>query len=391
MISPTPLQTGGNRASGPSLLASIKGKLVFKPLVYGYANARVHGLYSQFLTPEQLHALTIAPTTDSMVELLERTSYKEDLVALSLQFKGDDLMELAVSRNFARFATKLLNFCPAGAEPVLRAILARWDVHNLKIVLLARRQKKTFESVLPYLVLAGTLDEDKLRLFYSAPDPETIYHLLRVGESGQILNLTLENEPRMTERLRKTMLAIDSVPTLQLMMDELDRLTYFMTLKATSGFGDKDMASVISLLSAAADEKNLSTILRLRAVGVRPSEVRKYLVPGGHFPENKWVALASEGPESPAFRSVCARMGWAGALVQYDKDHSLSNFEVSMARLSAMRSIKAFRSSQMSIGVLVGALLLKEQDMGNIRKVIRGKTLRLPPAEIEKMLVHAHS
>jgi vacuolar-type H+-ATPase subunit C/Vma6 len=56
-----------------------------------------------------------------------------------------------------------------------------------------------------------------------------------------------------------------------------------------------------------------------------------------------------------------------------------------------LRSIRILRSSQMSIGVLVGALLLKEQEMGNIRKIIRGKTLRLPPEEIEKMLVRVHS
>jgi len=367
------------------------GRLTFRPLVYGYANARVHGLYSRFLTPEQLHSLAVSQSSDSMVELLERTSYKEDLVALSLNFKGDDLLELAVSRHFARFASKLLEFCPTEIEPTLRAILARWDSHNLKIVLLARRQKKAFEQVIPYLVLGGTLDEAKLRQIHSAVEPESVLHLLRVGESGQIINLALDHEPKMAERLRKHMLAMDTAPSLQPLLDELDRLTYFMALKSTNGFGDKDMSAVRALLAASADEKNLSTMLRLSAAGLRAAEVRKYMVPGGNFPDTRWVEMAEEGPDSASIKSVCRRMGWATALEQYTKDKSLSNFEASMARLSALRSIRAFRSSQMSIGVLVGALLLKEQEMGNIRKIIRGKALRLQPAEIEKMLVLAHS
>ncbi|VVB56848.1 V-type ATP synthase subunit C [uncultured archaeon] len=387
---PSPLPSL-NAFAPADLLSRITGRLKFKPLVYGYANSRVHGLYSRFLTPEQLHALLTAPGPDAMAELLERTAYKEDLVALSLQFKGDDLLELAVSRHFARFCKLLLSFSPAEARPVLSALLGRWDAHNLKVVLLARRQKKPFEQVVPYLVQAGSMDEERLRAIHAAPSGEEVLHLLRASSVGRALTETRNGELRAAERLRKLILSVDSADSLQPLMDEFDRLVYQFAMRSTKGLGDSDSEAVGRMLARSADEKNFSTVLRLRTVEAKTSQVRHYLVPGGSIPASKWLELAQAGPDSPAAQRLAWRLRCTAALQAYVKDRSLSQFEVALARLSTEQSVRAFRRSQLSIGVLVGALMLKEQEMSNIRKIVRGKSLRLPAAEIEKMLVRVHA
>ncbi len=392
MNAPSPFPSAlASTAIGASLLHRITGRLKFKPLVYGYANARVHGLYSRFLTPDQQHAMLSAPSTDSIVELLERTSYKDDLVALSLQFKGDDLLELAVSRNFARFSKLLLSFSPQEARPVLRALMGRWDAHNIKVVLLARRQKKPFEQVVPYLVLAGSMPQDTLHELYGAKDGDEVLHLLRTSPVGRSITESRNGDVRGAERLRKLILTCDSADSLQPLLDELYRLVYQIAMRSTKSLGDADSEAVGRMLARAADEKNLSTTLRLLAVEVKPSEVKRYLVPGGMIPATKWVELAQAGAESPVAQRLAWRMGCTAALQTYAKDHSISNFEVALARISVDQSVRAFKRSQLSIGVLVGALLLKEQEMANIRKIVRGHALRLSGDEIEKMLVQVHA
>ena len=53
----------------------------------------------------------------------------------------------------------------------------------------------------------------------------------------------------------------------------------------------------------------------------------------------------------------------------------------------ARRSLKALRTSIMSIGAIVGFLFLKEGEMSNIQKIVRGKALGLPAEKVSQMLV----
>ncbi len=361
-------------------------RLTFRPLVYGYANARAHGLYSRLLDEEELKSLLAAPSFDAMVEVLERTPYKEQLVALSLRFKGDELIELAVSRRFAYFAAQLLKICPPSDRPTLQALLGRWDAHNLKVVMLARRQKEPFEKIAPYLVIAGSLRESDLQQIHSATDAEDILHLLRVSMGGEGMSGSMFSSLGEAERFRKLVLAADKAATLQPLMDEFDRLAYSMAASTAAAY-TADGGEVRRLVQRAADEKNLSTVLRLSSAGSKPADIRNYLVPGGSVTDSKWLSLLREGALTTSASRLDSRLGWKDALEAYSRNSSAAQLEVALARSSAAKNVRIFHRSQMNLGVLVGALMLKEQEMANIRKIVRAKSLRLSSSEIEKMLV----
>ena len=363
------------------------GILSSRPLTYGYANARAHGLYSQLLDDELTKQMLAAPSTDALVEVLERTSYKEDLVALSINFKGDELIELAAGRQFARFAAQLLAICPKPDKAVLQALLSRWDAHNLKVVLLARRQKEPFEKVAPYLVLAGSRKEDELKEICSAPNAEEVLRLMRLATADSSMpGLLRVSSYAEAERFRKLILSIDKAPSMQPILDEFDRLAYRMSADAAAAYKSGG-GHVPALVMRIADEKNLSTALRLSEAGAKPDDIRSYLVPGGMVSDSKWIALLASGGIPGLVAHLDSRLGWKSALEEYTKHPSSANLEVALAQASAKKSVRIFHHSQMSLGVIVGAMLLKEQEMSNIRKIVRAKSLRLPIAEIEKMLV----
>ena len=71
----------------------------------------------------------------------------------------------------------------------------------------------------------------------------------------------------------------------------------------------------------------------------------------------------------------------------YAADKQLSHFEVVFEKSIARRSLKAMYRSVMSIGALVGMLFLKEEEMHNIQKIVRGKALGLPSEKVSGMLV----
>lgn len=398
--SPRPMPLSGPGANGQPML-SLGGLFTNPALVYGYANARVHAMVSFFLTSEQLRELAAARTVDVIIEMLERTSYKDDLVALSLRFRHEELVELALGREFAHFASKLLRITPPASRPTIAALLARWDAHNLKTIILARKQGKKFDDIAPYLVLAGTLREEDLRGLLQAGGSEPFYALLRATAFGADFLTRSPARPSLAQ-IKKMFMAIDDPQAaIEPMLGLLDVFAFQLADESIAG-GEKDAEVVRLLLRREADAKNLSTVLRLArasayggatggdatAAGSLSAQVRRFIVPGGSMGVNAWVALAAlGGVESIAEAASRKIRATASAMDDYRQSKSVSSIETALAAANARAGLKTFHRAGVSLGVIVGALLLKEQEMHNIRKIVRGKAQGLSEDEIRKMLV----
>ncbi len=378
--------------NGPNVLGraaqALAGTLRFKPLIYGYANARVHALASKFIAPAQMRELIKARNTPQIVEMLERGIYKDDLVALSLKFRGEELVELATSRHFSRFANTLLKLTPRDGQDIVRAMLSRWDAHNVKTVLLERAQgKRNFEQIAPYLVIAGTLDEKDLRGLLDAKDPDAF--LIKLGVSGFGAAL-FSCEPGQKAYLsaKKRLRDGEGEKALASLHDALDAYPFGLAGSLATGH-DRDSKQVKKLLDRLADEKNLSTIMRLAAAGEKPAAIRNYLVDGGTVGAREWIELAGRQKAQDMLDKLRRKLPLAGALDEYRQTGRLSMLEVALAQNTAREGLKAFTRAGLGVGVIVGALLLKEQEMANIRKLMRGRALGLGEQDIVKILVLA--
>lgn len=378
---------------GP-MMEAVRSKMTFKPLVYGYANSRVHGMVSALIPGARLREIADVRTVDALIEMLERTPYKDDLVALSLRFKREDLVELALGRRFAGFASKLLRITPAQGRPTVRALLARWDVHNLKTIILARKQKKKFEDVAPYLVLAGSLREEELRELSGTGGAEGFYATLRATTFGREF---LSRSPARVDpgQIRKMFMTLDSeTAVIEPLLGALDVYAYQLADESVSP-GDEDADAVRALLRREADAKNMSTVLRLvkAAEGAadrtsRLAAVRHYIVPGGSMDKRMWALVASEGSVEDIVAAAAHKIPTLQvALAKYRESRSVSSFEIALAATNVREGLKTFHLSGVSLSVIVGALLLQETEMNNIRKIVRAKAQGLPDEEIKKMLV----
>lgn len=366
------------------LLARVRGYARFKPLTYGYANARVHGMASSFLSPAQVREMAAARGMDSLVEMLQRTIYREDLVALSLEFKGVDLVELAVGRHFAHFVRTLESITPPEGRATVRALVSRWDAHNLKTVLLARRQGKSYEQISPYLVIAASLREADLRALMAAPGGEAFFAALRATPFGEGF---LDQATLDRDGLRQMLMARgEGDQMLEPLMGALDTYTYHLIARSADR-SDEEGRAVARMIAQAADEKNLSTVLRLARAGSKPEGLRRYLVEGGSIEAAEWIRIAQLGDAGKMLDQVSRKLPMHEAMEEYRRTQTLSSIEIALASSRARQGLKFFRRSGLGLGVIVEGLLLKEQEMSNIRKVARGHSMRLPADEILKTLV----
>ena len=67
--------------------------------------------------------------------------------------------------------------------------------------------------------------------------------------------------------------------------------------------------------------------------------------------------------------------------------NALTDLEVALEKSIAERKTRAFQRSILSAGVLFGFLLLKEEEVNNLRKIAKGKEFRMPESEVRAMLV----
>ncbi len=367
--------------------------MTYRPLVYGYSNARVRAMRPRLLSKRQAEDLLKINTNAAVAEYLSRTAYGEDFFNLPAKMNDENRVEIAVARNFARVAQKLLKITPNQSRETLQAFLGRYDIHNLKAVLLAKKLGKTKEETEQLLVPAGSLTKAQLMGLFSAKSSEQVYSALRGTEFGAkfLFSASISHIPK--DQVKAVLQNPSDTARLDILVAALDSYYYEVASSAVKPT-EKDSRIILSLLRSETDAKNAMTILRMKKSGSEKGAILKCMVEGGSFSKSQIAKMASAKDVEQAseiassfFISETGKDEFTKASERYKKDGQLSHFEVVFEKSIARRSLRALRGSMMSIGTIVGFLFLKEEERNNIRKIVRGKQLMLPKERIEEMLV----
>lgn len=375
-----------NLASIGKYIAGVRSSLSFKPLTYGYANARVKAMRSAFVPKQTLRDMLAANTVGEALGMLERTDYKGHISTLSLNYRGEELVDVALGASFSTFAQKLQKITPKEGRGTMAALLARWDVRNLKAVMHGRRLGRKFSDIAPLLVPAGGISAESLRQMFEAQDTHAFYGMLRSSAFGRKMLENPTGSGAQLAQIKHFMLAKSGEESIAGIEHILDAYYYSMAEAAVVP-SDMETRAIAKMVQAEADAKNLSTVLRLKAAGMETAKMKNYIVSGSSLKIREWLELANMGSGAAIVAKVARRFSLAGEAEQFAKDGQISSIEVAMEQRTAQYSVRAMHRLQMSLGVLVGALILKEQEMANIRKIVKGKSLGLPRERIEKMLV----
>ncbi|VVC00032.1 V-type ATP synthase subunit C [uncultured archaeon] len=311
---------------------------------------------------------------------------------MGAKVNDEDRVEMAVSKNFARTAQKILRITPEASKATLAALLTRYDVLNLKTILLARKLGRNKEEAEKLLVPAGSISREALVGMASAKSPDELYELIRTSEFGKKF-LSSVSITQISKAQIKAALQSAEEGKLEILLAALDSY-YYHVVSSSVKAGDKDGQAILQLVRSETDSKNVMTMMRLKRGGADKRAIMKCMVPGGSFTARQLEKMASakDVPEIAAvaasfFISETGRGEFAAASERYKKDSQLSHFEVVFENSIARRSLHALRRSMMSVGAIAGFLFLKEEEMNNIRKIVRGKALGLSPEKISEMLV----
>jgi V/A-type H+-transporting ATPase subunit C len=360
----------------------MKPKIESRALKYAFSNARVKAMKGLLLSQSLLDELIKVSTIDAMVELLQRTDYRSDLLANSMNYSGSQLIELAAGSNFVRMADKIRSFTPKSDLGAVKAMLRKWDLLNLKTIVNAKRLDKSYEEIKPFIFPASDMSASDFERIAKA-DGENIFNEIRRTALGaeMLSTSTALFSKHMWDTFRN---ALKNLNTFRQVETILDAYTYLFMDKALSEVPGKDVDHIRRILKKEIDAKNILIIERLKKHGIEQEKISNYLIRGGSLSKS-FIKLVMEAKDLGAAISLAKSK--FRRLQLKETDVSLTDLEIAMEKALAAEKTTAFHRSVLSVGVILGLLLLKEEEMNNLRKIAKGKEYGIPEKEIRDMLV----
>jgi len=357
-------------------------KIESRALKYGYANARVKGMKGLLLDQSTLEELVKVGTVDGMIELLQRTHYKGYFVKGSVRYSGSALIELAAGRSFLHAVDKLLSFTPKDSKPAVQALLRKFGLVNLKTLIHAKRLGKTYDDVRPYLFPVGGITEADFERIMKANERE-IFKEVRHTELGaeMLASSTMVFSKQMRDTFNNALKNMNMFIQLETIMDAY---IYLLMDKALSEVGGTEIQSIRRILKLEIDAKNILIVERMKKHGYEADKIKYALIRGGSLRDSfveKLLDSKDLGATVSLIKSKFRRF------TLKEGEVSLVDLEIALEKALAAEKTAAFHRSILSLGVVLGFLLLKEEEMNNIRKIAKAKEFAIPEAEVKEMLV----
>jgi vacuolar-type H+-ATPase subunit C/Vma6 len=362
-----------------AIAAVMDGPYFVKPARYGYSNARVSAMKSLIISKETLSELARLDSMESMVEMLERTHYKEPLVKLSTRHSGQRLVQMASAVHFASIAEKCARVVPKGDRAALHALMAKWDLTNLRMIIRGAALQKDFEGIMERMMPYGEFaDRETAKKIFDAKGPAQFSALLKTRTGSMFIHSGVA-PATVIEKLFITQGAQD-LATLEAYLDHCE----YRTLLNAGFFFRPDLAAVSRVFAREIDLRNASVAVRLKSHNVASAKnMDRYFLAGGTLGKGVFM----EALEATDAKSTLASL--AKKLKMKNAPTGTAEMEEAFEKDLGTRKVKAFYRSTLSIGAILGLLLLKEEEFKNLRKIAVGKTFQLPYEKVMEMLVTA--
>ncbi len=356
-------------------------KIESRALKYGYSNARIKVMKALLIDQSTRDELIRVRTVDGMIELLQRTSYKDDFTGEG-GYTGSQIIEIASARNFSRTVGKILRLAPKEDLPAVKALLRKWDILNMKTLIHAKIAGLGYRDIKPYIINTGGLPESEAERIMKADGDELFNELKKTEVGREMLSVSTaafsKNMRRIFNNALKNMNMFVQAESI------LDAYTYLFMDKGLAQVGGKEINYIRKILKKEIDARNILIVERLKRHKFGKDEIHKYLIKGGTLRPSFIERLIEASDTQAVIPLIKSRFS---KLEMKEGKTSLTDLEIALEKALAAEKLAAFHRSLLSIGVVLGFILLKEEEMNNLRKIAKAKEFNIPEEEVKEMLV----
>lgn len=348
---------------------------------FAYANARVRAWKSYLFDATFFEKLLAAKNYSDVSEMLSQTPYQEDIEKGVVKYKGVSGIEEGLRLNLTRNLQKLLKIVSddVEAQQLVELILTRWDVYNLKTILRGFHANASEEEIFERLIPVGTLDEAALQTLVKQPAMKAAISQLIVFSpqyAGPLISgfrVYKENK---------------NLGDLEL---KLDKFYFSYVLEKTSSTADNPLI-INQLMRREIDFVNMMTLLRLsREPLPEDINITTYFIEGGkELSISKLTELAKIKDIKKTIEALAEtsyRDGLNRGLQKYMMNSSMASIERALEDYNTRKIISLFIGDPLSVSLIAAYVWAKINEIINIRIILRGKEVQMPPQEIREALI----
>lgn len=345
---------------------------------YGYGNARTRGMKSHLLGPAFFEELMGVTELARMIQLLSETEYGPDIDAELIHGASTAVIDEALKDNMVRTFDKVMGFINDEARLLSRTLLGRWDLFNLKTIIRGKHMKLSTEAIIDSLMPVGEMTQVELKELAGLEDILAVTDTLWTW--GVAYSIPLRES--VQEYLKDQDLSV-----LELALDRYYSL--WAAKRVTSRRANYKLARHI--LGLQVDSTNLVTAFRLLKADTTDMEVERFFLPGGvHVNEELFLTLASLSDVDEvidALRGTPYSSQLEKVLVAYLDANSIAVLERSLEDYVMRKALGSGFGDPLGFGVMVSYLYAKQNEVTNLRIIVKGNAVGMPPDRMRKELI----
>jgi V/A-type H+-transporting ATPase subunit C len=338
---------------------------------YSFVSARIGAMRSYLLESASIKSIIEAPSWDDAVALLKDSKYGHEL--RKIPNPGMQEIEEILIKNLLHDYDKLVSSSKGEVRRFIDAMGRRFEVNAVKTIALSK-------------ILGMKRDEIK---------KQVIIPFGSITEQRVIKMLETENIEELVKSLRHTPYQAPMQKGLHLLEGEgspfslialLDQHVYSELLNNIKKLDERDRKDATILVGTEVDGKNL--LLALRCKGLNEEEVWKLFIrPWYKITADVIRSILSGDLDVLTSKRFPYRRYIDSGLAVYKSSGSLRVLELEMKRRFLEINRTMFHGDRFHIGILMGFLNLKENEIRNLIAVLRGKKDNLGIQDIKSLVI----
>jgi vacuolar-type H+-ATPase subunit C/Vma6 len=345
---------------------------------FNYLNARIRGLRGDLLDDADFRTLAASRDLEGVLSLLRSTAYGPPLQSALARTPGISGAEEGLRASLSATFAALARISSGESGELLTANLGRWESQCVKTLLRGKYRHLSPEEIISASLPAGFIDEVSLRELAHQESTADVIDLLRLWRYPPAAALRQAWQRRATE---------GDIQRLEYVLDQATVDASLARLDRTGRSGD----ALRDFLQLEIDLTNALTALRLaqaRSPSTRGG--RGFYITGGRrLSRDRFTDLTrreSAAAAVGAMKTTGLGAIFEGSLDDYRREGRLSLFEKAARGRLRLQSLRAARSDPLGIGLAVGYLWLKAEEVADLRLLCRAAHIGLPPKRVEEEL-----
>ncbi len=340
---------------------------------YAYSNGRVKAMEAKLVSRQTMSGIINAKDGSAMLSLLFQTDYKREISDYGGVGIKTEQIDFALSKNLARDVNKLYAISPKEDRGVIRMIIGKWDLYNIKLALEAKDRGLGYDSIAMYLIDCGRYGTAVVKDVMREGTIELMFSRFMVNSPYRSILSPAHDVYAKGRNMNETIAAIDR--------------GYYGSLARAVRKRDSLSGATAKVMGMEIEMVNALTLIRAKNLGLKFQEIQNDLIWGGRQDRKELQRTYDSAPNVESVIRQIKSFDLRNALEVYRRNGQLLSFEIGMRNGIFDSSMRLLRHAVLSFGAIIAYMYMKEIEVYTLRILINSAYYGLSKEDLSRLMI----